>query len=121
MVKRYMIRAAMEQQQSGRGADDVTGIEPNKLMAAISYVGVLVIIPLLIRRDDSFVVFHAKQGLVILVGYVLASLIVGWVPIVGNLLWLLMIVASIAGFVQAIQGKWWKVPGIGAIADQFRI
>ncbi len=105
-----------------RGNDnDITGVEPNKLMAALSYVGVLVLIPLLVSRKDPFVSFHAKQGLVIFIGEILASIIVAWAPLIGNLLFLLMIVASIAGFIQAIQGKWWKVPGVGTLAEKFKI
>ena len=108
------------QQQVGT-QEDITGVDPNRLMAAISYLGILVLIPLFLKRDDSFVLFHAKQGLVIFIGYVLASILARFMPIAGNLLWLVMIVASIAGFIQALRGLRWKVPGIGDIADTFKL
>ncbi len=103
------------------GQNEVTGVEPNKLMAAISYLGILVLVPLLVSRNDKFVMFHAKQGLVILVGYVVGSVAASWVPLIGNLLVLVMIIASIAGLIQALQGKWWKMPLVGDLAAKFKI
>ncbi len=101
--------------------NDITGVDSNKLMAAVSYLGILVIIPLLISRKDKFVLFHAKQGLVLLLVYVVAGIAMSWIPIIGNLVGLLGFVASIAGLIQALQGKWWKMPLIGDLAAKFRI
>lgn len=108
-----------EQQQS---SNNVTGVEKNKLVAALSYLGVLVIIPLLfVEKNDPFVKFHAKQGLVILIGYIIAGIGVGWIPLLGNLVWLVLAIASIAGLIQSLQGKWWKIPVIGDLAQKFKI
>lgn len=101
--------------------EEIAGIDSNNLMAALSYLGLLVLIPLLVARKDEFVLFHAKQGLVILIGYVITLVAVGWIPILGNLAWLLLIIASIAGFIQALQGKRWKVPIVGDLATKFKI
>ncbi|MGH7928778.1 MAG: hypothetical protein ACREQV_13395, partial [Candidatus Binatia bacterium] len=92
--------------------DNLTDIDPHKLMAALSYVGVLVFVPFFLEREDPFVNFHVKQGFVILAGFVIALLAVAWLSVLGNLLFLLMLVASVAGFVQAMAGRRWKIPAI---------
>ncbi len=101
--------------------NDLTGLDTNNFLAALSYLGVLVIIPLLVARHNPYVVFHAKQGLVILVGYILAMFLVMWTSVFGNLLWLVLLLASVAGLIQALRGKRWRMPGISALADKFNI
>ena len=101
---------------------DVTGVERHTLVAALSYLGILVVVPLFfVDKNDPFVKFHAKQGLVILIGYILAVVGLGWIPVVGNLVWLVLGIASIAGLIQSLQGKWWKIPVVGDIAAKFKI
>lgn len=100
---------------------DVTGIEERYLMAALSYVGVLVLVPLLVRRDDPFVRWHAQQGLVLLAGFVLAIVAAAWVAVVGNVLFALLLFANVIALAQALLGRRWKIPGVGHLAEKFRI
>jgi uncharacterized membrane protein len=101
--------------------EDITGVERNRLVAALSYLWVLVLIPLFfVDKDDPFVKFHARQGLVIFIGFILAGFVLAVVPIIGNLVSLVLALASIAGLIQALQGKLWKVPLVGDIADKFK-
>ena len=37
----------------------------SRFMAIVSYLGILCLVPLIMNRDDEFVYFHAKQGLII--------------------------------------------------------
>lgn len=99
----------------------VVDISDEKLMAALSYIGVLVLIPLFTRKSDPYVHFHAKQGLVIFIGEVVAIIAGQWITVVGNLLFVLLLVASVIGLVQALQGRRFKIPGIAAIADKFSV
>ena len=90
----------------------------DKLMGALSYLGILVLIPLLTKKDSSFVQFHAKQGLVLFIGEVL----LWWIPFVG---WfflgpILSILALIA-LIMAIMGRKWKIPGIYQIAEKIKL
>ena len=110
-----------EQQAPVDEIQDVTGVDRNRLIAALSYLGVLVVLPLFfVDKDDPFVKFHARQGLVILIGFVLAGFVTAVIPVIGNLFWLVLALASIAGLIQALQGKWWKVPLVGDIAAKFK-
>lgn len=107
--------------QQPSSGPELTGVERHNLVAALSYLGILVLIPLLfVDKHDPFVKFHAKQGLVILIGYVIAMVGVGWIPVLGNLVWLALAIASIAGLIQSLQGKRWKVPVVGDLAEKLK-
>lgn len=75
------------------------------LLAALSYVWILGLVMLVIKRNDAFIQFHAKQGVVLF----LISL-VGFIPVIGWVLWALSITGMVIGFIHAWQGKEYKLP-----------
>lgn len=87
-------------------------------MAGLSYLGVLVLIPLLTRKKNPFVYFHAKQGLVIFVGEVIALIAGQWIVVVGSLVFILLLIASVIGLIQALQGRRFSIPGIGQLVRE---
>ncbi len=103
------------------GQNQIVDVDEDKLMAALSYIGVLVLVPLLVKRDNPFVRWHAKQGLVVLIGIALSLMTAAWVPALGNVLFLLLLLAAVVGLVQALLGRRWRIPIIGHIADSFKI
>jgi uncharacterized membrane protein len=95
----------------------------NTGMAIISYLGILVIVPLLTdAKNDPFVKFHIKQGLVLLIGFFIAGFIAA-VPVLGwilsPLLWLACLVLMIVGIMNAAAGKQTELPVIGHLANNF--
>ena len=58
-----------EQVTPSGGADDPV-VQEGKLFAVISYLGILCVITLLTKKDNAFALFHAKQGLVLLIAAV---------------------------------------------------
>jgi uncharacterized membrane protein len=85
-------------------------------MAAISYLGILCVIPLVFAKDSAFAQEHAKQGLVLaLIGIVL-QLVQGmlWkVPFGGmtvSLLAIAVFIASVIGIIKALQGERFEIP-----------
>jgi uncharacterized membrane protein len=91
----------------------------NTGMAVLSYLGILVIIPLLSdAKHDQFVKFHAKQGLVLLIAWVLGSLFF-WVPFLGWLLWVAIVVFMVMGIINAVNGQMKELPFIGQFAKHF--
>ncbi|MEK7610024.1 MAG: DUF4870 domain-containing protein [Patescibacteria group bacterium] len=96
----------------------------NALMAALSYVGPLVIVSYLTSKDDSFVKFHIKQGLVLFVIEVAI-----WV--IGMFFWMLWplfqiinlvtLILSIVGIVHAIKGAEKRLPLVGKFSEYFKI
>lgn len=86
-------------------------IENNKIVAAMSYIWILCLIPLLGKKNSAFAQFHAKQGFVLFVVDIVASLIF-WFPFFGQLLMLALVIVSIMGAVKAYNGEKWEIPFI---------
>lgn len=89
------------------------------LMGVLSYLGILVIVPYLMAKDDPFVRFHIKQGVVLL-----GIEIVLWV-VSGMLWWLLPVIAIvelallvliIIGIINVVQKKEKELPFIGSLS-----
>jgi len=97
--------------------------EPN-LIAILSYFGLLFLIPLFANKDDSFVQFHAKQGLVLFI-FEAATAVFAAVPILGwfgaPLLYIFWFILSIIGIVNVVKGKQEKLPVIGNLSEKFKI
>lgn len=86
-------------------------VQENKTLAAFSYLYILCLIPLLLKRDSKFVQFHAKQGLVLFAGEVILHFVF-WIPIIGWILFLMTIIIAAVGCLKAYNGEWWKGPFI---------
>jgi fumarate reductase subunit D len=100
----------------------VTGEQ--KLFGVLSYLGILVLIPLLVKKDDNFVHFHAKQGLVFLIVWVIVWVVtmipvLGWV--IGPFLSLGMLIVMLIAIVQVLMGKKWEMPVLCKYADKINL
>lgn len=84
----------------------------NKLLAALSYVNILFLIPLLFVQDDEFARFHAKQGARLFVCYAIAR-ILGAIFSIGWLVNILLVIMMILGIKNALNDKWEPLPYIG--------
>lgn len=93
-------------------------------IAILNYLGILVLVPLLIEKQDEFVKFHARQGLVLFIAEIGTALI-SWFPIIGWLfgffLWILWLALSIIGIINVLNGKKTPLPIIGQFADRFKV
>lgn len=85
-------------------------------MAALSYVWVLSIVMLIVKKDDEFVKFHAKQGLIL---FILSF--IGVIPVIGWLVWMVVVVLDIVGFIKALSGERYKVPVVGDLAEKINV
>jgi uncharacterized membrane protein len=96
-----------------------------KILAAIAYVPFppLFLVPLLAGRDDTFVEFHGRQGLVVfLVWFVLWILgLVPIVAIVADIGFVALVVAAVVAVVQTCMGKRWELPLLGRYAKKLRL
>lgn len=104
------------------GAPEMKMPEKNTLMAILAYVGPLVLLSYLTAKDDMFVKYHIKQGLVLIVlevalWFVGRMLYFIW-PII-SLLNLALLVFAIIGIVNAVQGKEKELPLVGKFAKYF--
>lgn len=104
-------------------------IEGNKLMAVLSYLGILVLVPILAAKDSPFAKFHATQGINLLIVGVAWSIVssiisailgltgVAFLSVLWSIItWLVGIViflTMVIGILNAAQGKAKELPVIG--------
>ncbi len=102
---------------------DKKDVEENKILACLSYVGILFLVPLLAKKESKFAQEHAKQGLVLSIAYVVL-LIIGVVPVIGWLLGffgsLALLVVDLIALVKCFQGEFWEVPVLGKLRKEFK-
>ena len=94
---------------------DPDDVEKNRLMAALSYFGPLVLVPIFGAKDSKFAKFHANQGLVLFL-LELACVCLKGVKVIGWIFGLVLIVLAIlavVGIVYACQGKAKELPVVG--------
>ncbi|OGG50442.1 hypothetical protein A3C18_00185 [Candidatus Kaiserbacteria bacterium RIFCSPHIGHO2_02_FULL_54_11b] len=94
------------------------------LMGILAYLGILIVIPFLMAKDDPFVKFHIKQGLLLVIVEIA-------VFILGNSMWqmwtllnlvnLAVLIFAIIGIVNVIQGNQKELPLIGSLAKNFSL
>ncbi len=101
-------------------AFDKKDIDDNKIIAALSYIGVLFLIPLLAKRDSKFCQEHAKQGLILFIVWIVGSFVF-WFPIIGQLLALAVFILDLVAFVKCLSGEFWEVPVIGPLRKKFNL
>ncbi len=99
--------------------------EHKTLMAVLAYLGILIIIPFLMAKDNPFVKFHIKQGLLLVIVEAIVWLL--GMTMLGYQMWqflqlinLAAIVFSIIGIVNVVQGKEKELPLIGSLARNFK-
>jgi uncharacterized membrane protein len=95
-------------------------VEQNKGIAAIAYIWILFLIPLLAKKDSDFAKYHAKQGLVFFVFSTIVGFI-SWVPVIGWILGIFDLILFIMGLVNALSGKKQPLPVIGKFAEKINI
>lgn len=100
--------------------DNPKDIEDNKTVAAIGYVWILCFVPLLLKRDSKFAQYHGKQALVLFIIEVIVSFI-AWVPVIGWILAIAVIILAVMGIMQALQGNYWEMPLVGKFAKKLNI
>ena len=116
-----VVCAYMDQQQS-EGSPAAVHPEPhtekNTGMAVVAYI--LFFIPLLTdAKNDPFVKYHVKQGLVLFLAWVAVS-------IVSMVIWMLsilnigLLVLLVLGILNAVHGKEEPLPLIGQYASHFK-
>ncbi len=76
-----------------------------KIFAIVAYLSVLCIIPLLMKKDNEFVLSHGKQGLVLFVGQVgvfILSILFPWFLKIGIFV---LLVLAFMGMIAALNGR----------------
>ncbi len=108
---------------------DSGDIERNKVLSLFSYLGILLLIPLLATNNSKYARFHVNQGLILFIveiawgvvsgilsvifGLTGVTALVALFSVVSGLVSLLLFVLAILGIVNAVTGKAKELPVIG--------
>lgn len=93
---------------------DPKDVEQNKVYAILAYLGILVLVPLLAAKESKFAQYHANQGLVLLIAWIVGGFVI-WIPVVGWAIGIGLFVLWIMGIMNAAQGKMRPIPLLGGI------
>ncbi|WP_051620992.1 DUF4870 domain-containing protein [Paenibacillus sp. UNC451MF] len=99
-------------------AADPADVNQNKWIAVVAYI--IFFIPLLAAKQSRFAMFHANQGLVLLLLSIACNIVLGFIPFIG---WILLPIANLAtlvlaiiGIIQSANGQLKPLPVIGNIS-----
>jgi uncharacterized membrane protein len=115
----------VEPQNNSSAPQQLSTASTNRtLMGVLSYLGILVFVPLFVSKDDSFVKFHVRQGLVVfsieVIIWVLGMMFYGfW--FIANILNLATIVLSIIGIINVVGNKEKELPVVGQFSKHFNV
>lgn len=105
-------------------------------LAAVAYLSILVIIPLLSRPKTPFLARHVKQGFALffteMAGMIFIWIIdstLGRLPFIGFLLlialklvlFLFFFAVSVLGFMKALFGQDWRIPYLDDLAEHIPV
>lgn len=98
-------------------------IVEGKVFAILAYLSALCIIPLIFKRENDFVLSHAKQGLVLFVGevgvFILSILpVFAWFLKVGLFV---LFILSFIGIIAVLRGRYIELPVIADIANKITL
>lgn len=87
----------------------------------LCYIFIIGIVFLFIEKENRFIRFHALQAVFTAVAIFLVGIVLGFIPIVGFFISLLLgplsFVLMIFMMYQAYQGKYFKLPFIGDLVE----
>jgi uncharacterized membrane protein len=99
-------------------------------MLVLSYLGILALIPLLTKKDDPEVQWHAKNGLALfiveIILWIALRIIGGHLPagigcglgMISCVLWLAFLVIWVLCIIKAVQGQRFRIPIITDLAEK---
>ncbi|HLC89926.1 MAG TPA: hypothetical protein VJG65_03120 [Patescibacteria group bacterium] len=90
-------------------------LSEKRVWAAAGYLWILSLVVLAARKDNDFVRFHASQGSLLFV----ISVVLWFIPMLGWLLNIIVMIAAIVGIIKALQGEKWELPILGGAAKSF--
>jgi uncharacterized membrane protein len=103
-------------------AENDKTIREGKIFAILSYLFILSIIPLILKKDNDFVLSHGKQGLVIFVaevGVFIFSILFGEGFLKLGLF--ILSIMSFIGIIAVLRGQYIELPVIAKVADKITL
>ena len=105
-----------------RQSDKDQQILEGKVLAILSYLSILCIIPLVLKKDNPFVLKHGKQGLILFLGevavFILHIILGQWILRLGMFVF---VVFSFVGLIAVLQGRDAELPVVSNLANSITL
>jgi uncharacterized membrane protein len=95
-----------------------TGLEENVagfLCYILGFVSGIVF--LVVEKESSFVKFHARQSTVTFLILLVISLVFGWIPVIGFLVLIAILILWLFLMIKALQGERYLLPFVGNLVE----
>ena len=92
-----------------------------KMYAVLAYLSIFCIVPLIVKKNNAFVMAHGRQGLVLFVAEVGTLVVSIVVPFVFRPFLFILFGFSFWGMVMAIRGQAVELPFVARIAEKITI
>ncbi|PIX25879.1 MAG: hypothetical protein COZ69_01995 [Deltaproteobacteria bacterium CG_4_8_14_3_um_filter_45_9] len=105
-------------QETGQSS---TGLDENVAGLLCYFLGFITgIVFLVVEKKSRFVKFHAMQSTITFLSLFVISVVLGWIPIIGLLvypIWILSLILWLVLMIKALQGKRYSLPIVGKMAE----
>ena len=92
-----------------------------KIYALLAYLSILCIIPLIVKKNNPFVLAHGKQGLVLFVVQVAVWILSIVLPMILAPLMFILMGLSFLGLIATLKGEYVRLPLIATWADKISL
>lgn len=114
------IPSLSENSKESEGKGEGFSTEEGRMAAIMAYIPILCFVPLLNMRDNKEAQFHARQGVILFLIEIIAAIFL--IDFVSNMVFtgilMIALALSVAGIYFALQGKSYRLPIIGDLADK---
>jgi len=103
-------------EEKGRSS---TGLDENVAGFFCYLLGFITgIVFLMVEKESRFVKFHAKQSTITFLGLFVIILLLGWIPVVGFLIWIFTLILWLILMVKALRGEKYILPIVGKLVEE---
>lgn len=117
MEEKKVVEAEVVREEKNGQEKKKDQYQEDKAITYLSYLGPLCLVPLFVKKESAFSQFHAKQGLVLAVGWLLGSWFYPFF-LLGFFVHVAVVVFSILGLLAVSDGQMKKFPIVGDLAEK---
>ena len=92
-----------------------------KIYAILAYLSILCIIPLILKKNNSFVLAHGKQGLILFITETAVWILSIVVPCILAPLTFILLALSFWGLIAVLKGEFVRLPIVASWADKISL
>jgi uncharacterized membrane protein len=76
------------------------------------------IVFLVVEKESGFVKFHARQSTITFLGLLVLMIVIGWIPVLNILIFVLSLILWLILMVKALRGEKYRLPIVGKLAEE---